>query len=255
MVKQDKKSAPPIDIRFDHGRHWRAKIGFVLLATEQTIEADMFRLAPQGVGVHFSRVWIKNAITVKTLGNVGEELAGAAARILPNENLNVICYACTSGSMVLGEDQVAAELNKGAPNAIPTSLIASVISALNAFKVRRIVVGTPYIDELNHMEKKYLEHQGFQVLAIHGLNITNDSSMVKVAPDFIKEYALSIDNPDAEAIFMSCGALRSLEVVDEIEKAVKKPVIVSNQAMIWETLRLAGIQDRIEGYGRLLREF
>jgi maleate isomerase len=79
--------------------------------------------------------------------------------------------------------------------------------------------------------------------------------MVKVAPDFIKEYALSIDNPDAEAIFMSCGALRSLEVVDEIEKAVKKPVIVSNQAMIWETLRLAGIQDRIEGYGRLLREF
>jgi maleate isomerase len=157
--------------------------------------------------------------------------------------------------MVLGQNRVAVELNKGAPNAIATSLIASVISALNAFKVRRIVVGTPYIDELNEMERKYLEKKGFQVLGIHGLNIANDSSMVKVAPDFIQEFALSIDDPEAEAIFISCGALRSLDVVDEIEKVVKKPVIVSNQAMIWETLRLSGITDRIDGYGRLLREF
>lgn len=255
MTEQERKSALQKEIRFDQGRHWRAKIGFVVLATEQTIEEDMFRVAPSGVGVHFSRVWMENAITAKTLNTVGEELAGAAAKILPNENLNVVCYACTSGSMVLGENRVAAELNKGAPNALATSLIASVISALNAFNVRRIVVGTPYIDELNEMEKKYLENQGFQVLDIHGLNITNDSSMVKVTPDFIKEFALSIDNPKAEAIFISCGALRSLDVVDEIEKIAQKPVIVSNQAMIWETLRLAGIQDRIDGYGRLLREF
>lgn len=255
MTEQERKSALQKEIRFDQGRHWRAKIGFVVLATEQTIEEDMFRVAPSGVGVHFSRVWMDNAITAKTLNAVGEELAGAAAKILPNENLNVVCYACTSGSMVLGENRVAAELNKGAPNALATSLIASVISALNAFNVRRIVVGTPYIDELNEMEKKYLENQGFQVLDIHGLNITNDSSMVKVTPDFIKEFALSIDNPKAEAIFISCGALRSLDVVDEIEKIAQKPVIVSNQAMIWETLRLAGIQDRIDGYGRLLREF
>ena len=255
MERQEGISAPLIKIRFDQGRHWRAKIGFVVLATEQTIEEDMLHTAPQGVGIHFSRVWMENAITVKTLDTVGKELAGAAARILPNENLNVVCYACTSGSMILGEDKVAAELNKGAPNAIATSLITCVISALNAFSVRRIVVGTPYIDEINEMEMKYLEKRGFQVIDIHGLNITNDSTMVKVAPDFIKEFALSIDNPEAEAIFISCGALRSLDVVDEIEKAAQKPVIVSNQAMIWETLRLAGIQDRIDGYGRLLREF
>lgn len=254
-ANQEMKSAPLLETRYDQGRHWRAKIGFVVLATEQTIEEDMFRVAPPGVGVHFSRVWMDNAITVKTLNTVGKELAGAAAKILPNENLNVVCYACTSGSMVLGENRVAVELNKGAPNAIATSLIASVISALNAFKVKRIVVGTPYINELNEMEKKYLENQGFKVLHIQGLNITNDSSMVKVAPDFIKEFALSIDHPKAEAIFISCGALRSLDVVDDIEKAVKKPVIVSNQAMIWQVLRLSGIKDRIDGYGRLMREF
>ncbi|MBW2592244.1 MAG: arylmalonate decarboxylase [Deltaproteobacteria bacterium] len=255
MSDNNLKRSSSFVIRFDQGRHWRAKIGFVVLAMEQTIEEDVSRLAPNGVGVHFSRVRMENAVNVDTLEAVGRELAGAAALILPDEKLDVVCYACTSGSLVLGEKRVANELNKGAPTAIATSLITGVIHALEAFNVRRIVVGTPYIDEINKMEKAYLEDQGFDVLDIHGLNITNDADMVKVAPDFLKEFALSIDKPEAEAIFISCGALRSLDVVDEIEKAVKKPVIVSNQAMIWETLRLAGIQDRIGGYGRLLREF
>jgi maleate isomerase len=255
LTKSASTSASAEIIRFDQGRHWRAKIGFVLLAMEQTIEEDVFRLAPPGVGVHFSRVRMANAVTVDTLFAVGKELAGAAALILPDERLDVICYACTSGSMVLGEERVARELSKGAIGAKPTSLIASVINALNVLKVRRLAVGTPYLDELNVMEKEYLEARGFQVLHIQGLNITNDADMVKVAPDFIKEFALRIDRPEAEALFISCGALRTLDVVDDIEKAVQKPVIASNQAMIWQTLRMAGVADRINGYGRLLREF
>ena len=243
------------EIGFDRGRHWRAKIGFVVLATEQTIEEDMMRLAPSGVGVHFSRVWLENAITVSTLEAVGKSLASAAALILPNEKLDVVCYACTSGSLVLGENRVTAELQKGAPEAKATTLITGVINALKAVNARRIVVGTPYLDEVNEMEKCYLEKKGFHVLNIRGMNLTNDSSMVKVTPDFIKEFALGIDCPEADAIFISCGALRSLDVVEDIEGTVKKPVIVSNQAMLWETLRLAGIPDAIDGYGQLLRDF
>lgn len=255
MAENNLIKSSPLDIRFDQGRHWRAKIGFVILAMEQTIEEDVYRLAPKGVGVHFSRVRMANAVTVDTLETVGKQLAGAAALILPDEKLDVVCYACTSGSLVLGEKKVANELIKGAPNAIATSLITGVIHALEAFMVRQIVVGTPYIDEINIMEKEYLEDQGFDILDIQGLNITNDADMVKVTPDFIKEFALSIDRPDAQAIFISCGALRSIDVVDKIEEMVRKPVIVSNQAMIWETLRLAGIKDVIDGYGSLFRKF
>jgi maleate isomerase len=255
MTEYRIKRSSPLKVCFDQGRHWRAKIGFVVLAMEQTIEEDVFRLAPDGVGVHFSRVRMENAVTVNTLEAVGRELAGAAALLLPDGDLDVVCYACTSGSLVLGEKKVAQELKKGAPNAVATSLITGVIHALEAFNVRRIVVGTPYIDELNEMEKVYLEDRGFRVLDIQGLNITNDADMVKVTPDFIKEFALSIDRPDAEAIFISCGALRSIDVVDEIEQTAKKPVVVSNQAMTWETLRLSNIRDPIKGYGRLLREF
>ena len=100
-----------------------------------------------------------------------------------------------------------------------------------------------------------MAERGYDVLAIEGLNITNDSDMVRVSPPYIRDFALSLDRPDAEAIFVSCGALRTIEVIAEIEAATGKPCIASNQAMLWHCLRLAGIDDQITGMGRLLEEY
>ncbi|MEL6317673.1 MAG: arylmalonate decarboxylase [Pseudomonadota bacterium] len=247
----DARVAP---IRFDGGRHRRGKIGYVLLATEQTVQDDVMRLRPEGVGVHFARAPIPDSITEASLAAQADLLAPCAETLLPDGSLDVVCYACTSGSLVIGEDRVFAELNKGAPKAQATSLITGVIRALRALEARSVVVATPYLDELNARERVYLEQAGFEVLSIAGLNLERDSDMVRVAPDFIAEFALSIDRPDADAIFISCGALRTLDVVQAIEDKAGKPVVASNQAMIWDTLRLAGVSDRIPGYGRLLRE-
>ena len=244
--------SPLIQPRFDCGRHYRAKIGYLLLATEQTIEDDVMNLCPEGVGIHFTRVPIVDSITNETLAAQAELLAHYASTLLPDGSLDVICYACTSASLVIGEDRVNQELLKGSPNAMPTSLIRSAIQALKKIHAKRIVVATPYLDEINQLEAAYLENAGFDVMSISGLNLEKDSDMVRVTPDFICEFALSIDKAEADAIFISCGALRSLEVVDQIETIANKPVITSNQAMIWETLRLAGISDQIQGYGKLL---
>ena len=238
--------------RFDQGRHYRAKIGYVLLATEQTVEDDVMRLCPSGVGVHFTRAAIPDSITSETLSAQAKLLGDCAANLLPDGSLDVVCYACTSGSLVIGETRVFTELNKGAPEAKATSLITGVIRALGAVGANRIVIATPYIDDINQREAEYLERAGFEVLSIDGLGIEKDSDMVRVAPDFITEFALTVDRTEADAIFVSCGALRALEVVEEIERLAGKPVIVSNQAMIWDTLRLAGVDDRIEGFGTLL---
>jgi maleate isomerase len=242
----------PREVRFDQGRHHRAKIGYVLLATEQTVQDDMMRLRPEGVGMHFARAAIPDSITNATLAAQADLLAESAASLLPDGSLDVVCYACTSGSLVIGEDRVFAELGKGAPGARATSLITGVIRALKALDARSIVVATPYLDEINAREAAYLEAAGFEVLTIEGLNLERDSDMVRVAPDYIAEFALSLDRPDADAIFVSCGALRTLDVVREIEGRAGKPVVASNQAMAWDTLRLAGIADPIEGYGQLL---
>jgi len=243
------------DVLFDHGRHHRAKIGYVLLATEQTIQDDVMKLRPEGVGIHFARAAIPDSITNETLAAQADLLADCASTLLPDGSLDVVCYGCTSGSLVIGEERVFAELKKGAPSAKATSLITGVIRALRIIGAKRIVVGTPYLDELNTREKLYLEHAGFEVLEIQGFNLEKDSDMVRVTPSFIRDFALSLDRADADAIFMSCGALRTLDVVGEIESQAGKPVVASNQAMIWDTLRLAGVEDRFEGYGRLLSNY
>lgn len=240
---------------FDDGRHHRAKAGFVLLATEQTIEADMFRLFPQGVGLHFTRAPIPDSITEATLRAQAESLAPAAATLLPDGSLDVVCYACTSGSLVIGEDRVCAELKRGAPYAEPTTLITGVMRALRILGARKVAVATPYLDEINQSEADYMEAAGFEITNIQGLNIEKDSDMIRVRPEFIADYAAGVDTDDADALFISCGALRSIDVIEELEQRLGKPVICSNQAMAWDVLRRAGITDKIEGYGRLLREF
>ena len=241
-------------IVFDEGRFPRAKIGFVLLATEQTIESDMMRWVPDGVGVHFTRGDNPDQITSDSLGAMIDSLAPAAAVLAPNAGLDVICYACTSGSVVMGEGAIRAELRKGAPHAQPTTLISGVFAALDALGSKRVVVATPYLDEVNAIEAEYMRDHGVDVLSIDGLNITNDSDMVRVSPDYIRDFAISVDRPDADAVFVSCGALRTVEVIEEIEAATGKPCVASNQAMLWHCLRLAGVDDRIDGLGTLFKE-
>lgn len=242
------------DIVFDHGRHHRAKLGFVLLSMEQTIESDMMRHAPEGVGVHFTRAPMPNQVTAANLGAMIDGLADAGAVLAPDAGLDVLCYACTSGSVVMGEDNVRAELATGNPDTIPTTLVSGVFAALDALDVEKIVVATPYLDEVNTIEADYMTEVGYDILDISGLNITDDADMVRVAPAFIRDFAISIDRPDADAIFVSCGALRTVDVIDEIEAATGKPCIASNQAMLWHCLRLAGIDDKLDRLGRLFRE-
>lgn len=248
-------SPAPVDIRFDAGRHTRAKIGYVLLATEQTVQDDVLTLRPPGVGVHFARAAIPDSITNESLAAQADLLADCAATLLPDGSLDVVCYACTSGSLVIGEKRVMEELNRGAPKARATSLISGVIRALKTVQARRIVVATPYLDEVNQREVDYLEQAGFEVVSLCGLNLEKDSDMVRVAPEYIAEFALAQDRADADAIFISCGALRTLDVIAQIEAQSGKPAICSNQAMVWDCLRLAGIDDRFNGYGRLLSAF
>lgn len=240
-------------IEFDDGRFPRAKLGFVLLSSEQTVESDMMRWAPDGVGVHFTRAVNPDNITAETLGAMLGSLRPAAAVLAPNADLDVICYACTSGSVVMGEDAVCAELQAGYPDAQPTTLVSGVFAALDAVNAKRVVVGTPYLDEINKIEADYMTAKGFDVVDLQGLNLTYDSDMVRVTPDYIRDFAISLDRPDAEAIFISCGALRTADVIDEIEQVVGKPVVSSNQAMLWHCLRLAGIDDQLDGLGTLFR--
>ncbi|MCP3935489.1 MAG: arylmalonate decarboxylase [Actinomycetia bacterium] len=214
----------------------------------------MMRWAPDGVGIHFSRATNPDQITADGLAGMLDSIGPATAVLAPDAGLDVVCYACTSGSVVMGESAVCTQLRAGNPNAIATTLISGVFAALDALDAKHIVVGTPYLDEVNQIEHDYMVEHGYDVLSLEGLNITNDSDMVRVTPEYIRDFAIGLDRPEADAVFISCGALRTLDVIDEIEQAIGKPCVASNQAMLWHCLRLAGIDDQIDGLGRLFRD-
>lgn len=89
--------------------------------------------------------------------------------------------------------------------------------------LRRIVVATPYLDEINRIERDYMQARGFDLPDIQGLNLRSDAEMARVTPDYLKTFALEIDRPDAEAIFVSCSGLRTIEVIEDIEQTAGKP--------------------------------
>lgn len=235
----------------DAGRHHRAQLGFILMSTDLAAEADFADMAPEGVGVHITRLRTEDHTTNETLTRHIETMADAAARLQPDVRPQVVSYHCTSGSIVNGEERVFAAIREGAPWAQPMCIATAVVDALRELDAKRIVVGTPYLDEVNTAEAVFLAEKGFKIPDIQGLNLATGLEFGRVTPAFWKEFALEIDRPDADAIFLSCSGIRALEVVPEIEAATGKPVITSNQAQFWSCLRRAGIADKLQGFGQI----
>lgn len=247
----DAVSSIPRQPELDAGKHWRAKLGFILMSTDLAAESDMSAMAPEGVAVHFTRLKTDDYTTNATLARHIDAMADAASRIQPDTRPDVISYSCTSGSIVNGEQQVMDEIKKGAPYAQPMTLVTGVVDALRELGVKRLVVGTPYLDEINTAEAEFLVAKGFELLDIQGLNLETGIEFGCVTPEYWKKFALEIDQPDADAIFLSCGGIRALDVAQEIEELTGKPVITSNQGQMWSCLRRAGITDQIEGFGQI----
>jgi maleate isomerase len=221
------------------------------MSTDLAAESDFFDIAPNDVAIHITRLKTDDHTTNETLSKHIEFMADAASRIQPDTKPDVISYSCTSGSIVIGEKKIKEEIKKGAPYAIPMTLVTGVVDALEELKVKNLVVGTPYLDEINTKEAEFLINKGFSVLNIQGLNLTKGIEFGTVTPEYWIKFALEINEAAADAIFLSCGGIRSTEVIDRIEQKVGKPVITSNQAQMWSCLRRAGVEDKILGFGEL----
>ncbi len=234
------------------GRHARGRLGFILLNTEETADDDIRAMVPPDVGVFVTRVRLADPVTVQNLAAVAGDL-GDAARLLP-ENLDAIAYVCTSGSIAAGEAAVECAIREAQPETSPLALVTCVVDALRHLGISRVAVGTPYLDEVNRMEAAFLEGRGFDVCSMSGLGIARGRDMTRVDPHDIVRLALDVCTRDCDGIFLSCTALRAVEVVDAIEEQTGRSVVTSNQALVWRMLRQIGVHDSIAGPGRLFRQ-
>lgn len=236
----------------------RKRIGLMVPSTNTTCEADFQLVLPRGFTVHGQRLWLTNdALGEEGMLRMNAEIE-TGARYLATASVDAISYGCTTGSFFKGpgwdREMIALiERTAGVP-AVATS--PSVVEALRAFGARRISVATPYPEWNNQRLRTYLEAQGFDVLNLEaeptaaraGNQGINDQD-----PAVIVDFASRACRPDADALLCSCTAWRSVEAVEEIERRTGKPVVTSNQASIWMTLRRLGHVEPIAGFGRLLR--
>ena len=107
---------------------------------------------------------------------------------------------------------------------------------------------------INKTILEYFIKKNIDVTSFASLNLNFDSEFANVDPNYILEISSNLEMKNADALFISCTALPVLSILGELEKKLKKPVLSSNQTLIWDTIRSIGYKSPIKGYGKLLEK-
>ncbi len=231
------------------------RIGLVALSTDFSIERDfnsIFLNLP--IDLFVNRLPFYNPLTDKNLVKMTEKLTEVTENILPNQTLDAVAYGCTSGTIVAGVDQIINKIQSAKPNCKVITPITSAVNALKHLSLKKISVFTPYPQAINEKVINYFKNEGFVIQSFASFNLESDLDIGKIDPQYLLEVLTKIDTSDAEALFISCTALPVFEIIQELENKIKKIILSSNQALIWDSIRSVGYNSSIEGYGKLLRK-
>ena len=230
---------------------WRGRLGMLLPSGNVAAEAQFNAMMPHGVSLHTTRLKLTGSSDADLLGMIDRLDEGAG--LLADACVDLILFHCTAVSTWdVAMDQRLPQRITDATGLPATSTARALLAALQVLEARRIVMVSPYVEATNVREAAFFESH--QVTALHtvGLGIAAAKDMIAVEPG--EWYRLVRENarPDADAYLISCTAVRSLEVVADLERDLGKPVLTSNQAATWHALRSLGVRDAIGGFGRLL---
>ena len=95
--------------------------------------------------------------------------------------------------------------------------------------------------------------KNIEVMSFSTFNLDLDVDFARIDPKYLSGVLTKLNINDADALFVSCTALPALEILEEVEKKINKPVFSSNQTLIWDTIRSVGYKSSVEGYGKLLK--
>ncbi|WP_214471209.1 ectoine utilization protein EutA [Mesorhizobium sp. dw_380] len=229
------------------------RVGLIILATDHTTEPDFRRMvASERIGVYVARIPYANPTTPENLRKMQPALTAGAALILPDEPLDAICYSCTSASVVIGDAEIDAAIQAAKPGVSVVTPPMAAVRGLNAFGVRRISILTPYTVETSKPMAAYFAAQGFEIASFTCLGFEDDREMARIAPAALVDLARQATHAQADALFVSCTALRAALAVTGMEQAIGRPVVTSNQATAWNCLRLCGDEKSHSEFGRLM---
>lgn len=233
--------------------NWRATIAYMLPSSCLVYEHEFRLITASLPGV----IGVPSRLLITQCDRAGLEKMNTqielAAQQLATCEPDLVMYMCTSGSFMRG--------NRG-EHAIRTQITAlthrpaattsqAVLAALRHLKLRRVVMLTPYNEDLTRREARWLQENDIAVIDSLGRDIPDNLDRGRQYPETSYHLAKRLRHVEADGIFLSCANVRSIEIVEQLERDTGKPVVSSSQATTWFALRQCGIQDSLPGFGRL----
>ena len=234
------------------------KVGVIVPSSNTTVEYEFNKIFNQinehKITLHSSRIRLKG-VTLKGLEEMEKETERAAEE-LSTLSPNIISYACTTGSLFRGPKhhiEIIQRIEKIA-NSPATATSGSVINALEKLKIKRLVLITPYIEEVNKKEIEFLLKNEFEVVKEAGMGIVENTKIGQVDPKEVYNFSINVlrkVNEDYDGVFISCTNLRTFEIIQQLEKEIGKPVISSNSATLWEIFYKLKLNVEVKNLGEL----
>jgi maleate isomerase len=235
-----------------------ARVGVILPTSNRLIEPQFAHFASTDLGIHFERAQITGK-WAKSLAVLAPEIK-RAAHTLADARPDLIVFNCTATSMMEGPsgDAFILDTIRGETNIDTMSTAQAVVAALRTIGMKKFVLISPYVQKNNDHEAEFLHGFGLDVVHDFGLGLRGGDEYLAVTPERWAEIALAHDRPDSDGFFLACTNTTQIEAIEAIERVSGKPVVNSNQAVIWAavnrlrarvpSLPAATIPGRLGGY-------
>jgi maleate isomerase len=214
-----------------------ARVGLIIPSSNRMVEQEMVHAFPPGVQAHVARLRMTGAHH-SDLASLLPRIEDAA-RTLIDARCEVVAFHCTATSMeegVAGEERILAALERArAPQALTTA--TAIRNAFETLGARNIVLVTPYDARTTDGEAEFLRSAGYDVLHAVGHALAGSDAYCATPPQFWRERTLEAARKDADAYLVSCANIAVFGVIEELERRLNRPVVTSNQAVIWAALR------------------
>ena len=243
---------------------WRLKFGVMGPSTNSIVQPEFDDMRPPGVTNHYSRIQNENADA-----SSNEHFMTGARRIgkLTYDAIDWVMNA-KPDYMVMGMSAVTFDGGgQGAEQFIKDvkersgGLGVSVGShstrdALRAYGgIKKIALISPYWPAMNETVISYFSEFGFETVRDICLKCRSWTAIAEVQEQTLMDHLRQLDGDDIDAIVQVGTNLCMARLAGEAERWLGKPVIAINTATYWHALRANGINDKIQGFGRLLTDF
>lgn len=175
------------------------------------------------------------------------------ARRLEGREVDVVVWACTSGSFVFGWEGAREQARDvGELLGVPASSTSlAFVEALAGLDVRRVAVAATYPPDVAERFAEFLAGGGIEVVAATSEDILTAVEVGTLDPARVMRFVAAADHEDAQAVLVPDTALHTVAWLTDLEATIGKPVLTANQVTFWEALRLTGHHPRAARLGWL----